>query len=142
MKNSVPFEHITGLRLMGVLPLSIYFDEHNALKVNSSIFNQRGTMAVVIVGNKYSVIEPGWDSNFDRNGLEIVDDDLNSIFQVDRRAEDVIRIAGVLTTSQGMTVLANDQGWTVNPGKLTESLDPKRIFKYPRKEHQHERVSP
>jgi hypothetical protein len=130
---------------VGGLPLKIYIDPQGRLKMDATLYTKRGTVGAIIKGNIFARAENEWDANFDADAFEIVDGNRDVVFQMERRNENFIVIMGRMISDQGALFCWGVQGSTIQPkgGDFDNPpcYLPPPLFKYPNREHLHERVA-
>jgi hypothetical protein len=98
--------------------------------VDAHIFAGFGHPAIEVVRNEVAVERPGWDSNFNDQACEVVNDNNAVVFQMIRKNDELIVVNGVFPVSNGVLVATPQgvqhvqTGWPVNSGL-------KKLFKYP-----------
>jgi hypothetical protein len=138
LKKQVPFERLIGIKADGDLPLKVYFDKDGDMKIDATIYESRGKVAAVIKSSNFSVINSGWDRNWDPVAFEIVDERQNPVFQIERINWNFLKLRGLLITSAGAVFAITDSALIINP--TGQVAPPKRLFQYPGNAHLHQRV--
>jgi hypothetical protein len=117
------------------LPVTLYV-ENNILYADIKIYGGLTEPPIEIVHNEFTIRRPGWDKNYNREALEIVDEKHKPMFQLIYKTESHIVIngifpfpGGVMLGNNSMRVIRNSSIQT-NPN-LLKDFTLKRIFKYP-----------
>jgi hypothetical protein len=129
LKKQVPFDRLWPIKIGGDLPLKIYFDNNSNIKVDATVYDNYKNIAAIIKRNDFSVINRAWDRNWDNTAFEIVDEQHNTIFQIERSKWNYIKIRGIFINSTGNVLIVTDRSITVNPRKPVPT--PRRLFRYP-----------
>jgi hypothetical protein len=139
LKNQVPFSKMSGIKLSGEVPLKIYFDNQQNLRVDATIYQRKDEVAAVIKGSNFAVLNVAWDRNWDATAFEIVDERKIPIFQIERPQWNLLRIRGLFISSDGSIFVVNENELAINP--IQPVQPPSRLFEYPSKSHLHQRLA-
>jgi hypothetical protein len=133
--------------------------ENNQVYINTDVVDSTGALIARIIKNEWA-INPSkrWDKNFDDNGLEVIDNGGNVVFQIDI-IQNKIRLQGMFYNMRGDATIISDmplgptrrktvtQTWMnegypfpLSPQIMLKDIKPN--FKYPSKLNKGERVLP
>jgi hypothetical protein len=124
------------INLDGFKPLLMYISD-GALYVDVVAYGGPRNPEVKVVKNQFSVGAFDGDRNFSSTAVEVVDHDLNPIFQIVRTRPDEITISGLFRFDGGVLV-ADKNGVGSVPLNAVPKLQADRIFQYPSAKHQGE----
>ena len=106
------------------------------LQVDAALFNAD----ITLVGNELRGLPATWDANSDDSVFEIVNDAGLPVFQLEYRSDQLAVIRGIFAVRNDIFLVDEKQSRLV-PRKadlvIIDNLKP--IFKYPSKDHEHER---
>jgi hypothetical protein len=141
LAEQLPFGILIGIRTPEEIPLKIYFDSAEKLKVDALLYDASGVIAAKMVGNEFSVVKPGWDRNFDEHALEVIDESGRAMFRIERLARNVLSIKGRFVTPNGTTWSFSDNGTSIKQAGITDVPPlPEAVFRYPGNKFLHKRL--
>lgn len=141
LQSQVPFGQMFGFRVSGEIPLSIHFSKTGEMLINTDIYKSRNYLAASIRDNKFTVVAPEWDRNWDASALEIINEKNEVVFQIDRIRENFLKIRGWFITSIGSTYVSTDKG-VFTGARTKEAPLIKPLFKYPSSKYANQRLDP
>jgi len=145
LKKQLPFEQILSMKFPGTMPLSIYFNKRGEMKVDATIFDERGNIAAKIKHGEFAVVHPGWDRNWDATGFEIVDAQNRPFFYIERPEPNTIRLLGIFRMSDGSLISINNDSFRYIPKVRVAStpvVPAVPTFTYPSHGNLHKRATP
>jgi len=98
-------------------------------------------MAVELRKTKIAVIKPGWDYNWDSNGIEVVDENQVPYFQIDRIGRRLVTIKGLFLGTKGRKIALSDGGMNFGINSPVKFPHITKIFAYPSRGNLHKRVA-
>jgi hypothetical protein len=131
--------HVGGnipMLINGRIPFWVHFGEGGRLICDVQIYSI-GTKQIISIGN--NTVDPlpdGWDTNSNDNGMEIVNEDQQPVFQMYYESPTVIRIQGIVVVPPVVILAKGDLTRQIgfNSPALPDairSFSLPRFFKYP-----------
>lgn len=108
--------------------------EGNHIYVDVKVYRGPGLSAVEVKQGAVTMDVPGWDRNSDKTAFEVVNEKGIPVIQMIHTTPSSIVIRGVLVFANGLVMVANEKGTSMNPPNPL-ALAPKPIFKYPSRLH-------
>jgi hypothetical protein len=127
LNEQFPFSRF--LEIAGGVPLSIYISDSGEMKVSTVLYDRTAPeVGARMVNNEFTVLNHNWDRNWDNGAFEVVDEERNPIFQIERTRPDYIKIRGIFRTSTGQVIASTDKDLEIGPSKFPML---ERLFQYP-----------
>lgn len=119
---------VRPFNLSGFFPVTIYYTS-GELYADVTVYGGSALPPVEIKKNQFVVRPPNWDRNSSENAFEVVNENMQPVFQMIYTTPSHIVINGIFPFPGGL-ILASDAGMMINPTPPA-GFSLKRIFRYP-----------
>lgn len=101
------------------------------IQLDTVIYDRHGSTAIELKKNKLVTIPPGWETNYDKDALEVVDYEQRPVFQCYFITASQLIIKGFFRSNNNQVIVVSDSGLTYPPDQPLEAYTITRIFRYP-----------